>query len=120
MWASAEKGRTPKDYRPEMPPLEGAEYLIDYLFEVGPTVQGAMGPGRLTNEELLAWKINTGIRLLPWESRFLIKLSDAYLQELQKAEKILAVAPWIAEVPDDDELRAVAKSLKAQIGGMAA
>jgi hypothetical protein len=102
-----------------MPQISGAEYLIGYLLEIGPTMQGGMGPARLTNEELLAWQINTGIRLSPRDCRWLVRLSGEFLLESHKAEKRDAVPPWGAEV-SDDELRAVASSLRSAIKRIAA
>jgi hypothetical protein len=103
-----------------MPPISGAsEYLIDYLFEIGPTMHDSMGAARLTNEEVLAWQINTGIRLPPRECRWLIRLSGEFLYESHKAEKRDAVPPWSCELSADD-LRAVAASLRADLHNMAA
>lgn len=83
-----------KDYEPDMPPVSGFADLIDCLFEVGPVLQGGMGPVRLTNEELLAWQTNTGRRLPSWKCRFLIRLSREYAHEAGEATKRGAKPPW--------------------------
>ena len=93
-WASEEEGRDAKDYQPEMPPVSGFVNLLDYLFQVGPVLQGGMGPARLTNEELLAWQTNNRRRLAPWECRFLIGLSGEYMREADKARRRDATPPW--------------------------
>lgn len=89
---------------PELPPAGVGAYLIAYLFEVGPTLTGAMGPIPLTHEELRAWQDDMGLQLAPWECRFLRRLSVEYMAELHHAEKPDRPAPWIN--PDDVEYRA--------------
>ena len=77
-----------------MPPIISGEYLIGYLYELGPTVAAGMGAGPITHQDMLAWQINTGVRLAPWEARFLRRLSVEYLSESHKAEKLGAQPPW--------------------------
>jgi hypothetical protein len=79
-----------------MPPVEGGEYLIGYLLEIGPTVAAGMGAGPITHGELRAWMDNIGIELEPWECRLLRRLSGDYLAESRKAEKADCPAPWRA------------------------
>lgn len=69
-----------------MPDVD-AEYLIDYLFEIGPTMAGGMGEAPLSHGELAAWQANVGIDLQPWEVRFLRNLSIEYLSQAQKSDK---------------------------------
>lgn len=72
-----------------MPELEGADYLIGYLWEVGPTVNS----GPVTHQELRAWQAGIGIELQPWEIRFLRRLSGDYLRESFLATKPDSPAP---------------------------
>jgi hypothetical protein len=68
-----------------MPPLDGSpSYLIDYLFEIGPAMDGGMGIVPLSYGEIAAWSLLTGIRLRPWEARTLRRLSREYVDELHK------------------------------------
>lgn len=69
----------------EMPPLEWGGYLVDYLFEFGPTVAAGMGNGPITGAELLAWQELLSIEFQPWEARLLRRLSNEYLDESHKA-----------------------------------
>lgn len=69
----------------EMPPLEWGSYLVDYLFEFGPTVAVGMGNGPVTGVELLAWQELLNIDFQPWEARLLRRLSSEYLDESHKA-----------------------------------
>lgn len=102
-----------------MPPVSGFHSLLAYLFEIGPVLEGAMGPVRLTNEELLAWQTNTGKRLAPWECRFILGLSRAYRDELATAGKRDAPPPWTPEEVAPEVLAAVSDSLRDAIRAMA-
>jgi len=77
-----------------MPPLDGGDYLVGYLFEVGPTMAGAMGAGPLTFGEIRAWSELTGVPINPVEARFLRSLSIVYLNESHRAEKLGCEPPW--------------------------
>ncbi len=114
-WASEEQGRSVHDYQPDMPSVEGADHLIRYLWEIGPTMAAGMGAGPITHGELLAWQMLTGIKLEPWESRFLRRLSQEYLVESQRAEKRDARPPWVAEPakPPVTDLQAALRALAA-------
>lgn len=77
-----------------MPPLDGAEYLVDYLMEVGPTMAGNGGSGPLTFQELQAWQSQVGIELEPWEVKILRSLSLDYLNESREAEDPYRPPPY--------------------------
>lgn len=70
---------------PHYPTIEYAEYLLNYLFEVGPILSDGMGSSKLTNTELRHWQDNIGLRLYPWEARFIVRLSGDYLAETHRA-----------------------------------
>jgi len=100
-----------ENYAPDMPPLD-TDYLIGYLFEIGPTMAAGMGSGPITHEEILAWQELTGIELQPWEARFLRRLSLEYVSELHHAETLGYVPAW--RPPDwKPEPSAVQLSLRA-------
>lgn len=101
-------------YQADMPPLEGAGYLIGYLFEVGPTMAAGMGAGPVTHEELRAWMDLTGIELEPWEVRFLRRLSYEYLAESDRAEKRDCPDPW-KSADNAPDLSVVANSLQQSL-----
>jgi len=104
------------DYQPEMPPVD-AEYLLTYLWEIGPTMAAGGYPGPITHEELRSWQANTGIELEPWEVRFLRRLSGEYIAESHRAEKADCPAPWSQE--GKPQVSAVAQALQASIRAMA-
>lgn len=78
---------------PDMPECD-AMHIIEYLFELGPIMSGAMSGAALTHSEIAAWQSNTGVRLQSWEARFLRQLSMDYLIESQLAAKLARPAPW--------------------------
>lgn len=78
----------------ELPPLDCCEYLLGYLYEIGPTMAAGMGEAPLSNLELFAWQANIGIQLAPWELRFLRGLSHEYLAQSQKSEDPACPAPF--------------------------
>jgi len=82
--------------QPAMPPCQ-AEYLLGYLFEIGPAATAGMGEVPITHSEIRAWMLNTGIRLSPWEARTLRKLSQDYVNESHKATQRNCPAPWTAD-----------------------
>lgn len=80
---------------PPLPDKGAAGRVVDWLFEVGPTVPGGMGPAALTHSEILAWQRNVGIRLTPWEARMLRALSREYLSEHLAADDPARPPPWV-------------------------
>lgn len=75
-------------------PSVDAQYLIDYLFEIGPT----QGDSPISHAELQAWQGNIGIALQPWELRTLKKLSVEYLGMHREASEPDCPPPW-ADAP---------------------
>lgn len=104
-------------YVPPLPETD-AQYLIDFLFEVGPTSLNAIGEGPLSHMDLAAWQENVGFRLQVWEARFLRLLSFEYLLQAQEATEPNCAAPWTAEdmVPDR---RLIAKSMQRSMRALA-
>lgn len=78
----------------ETPPFDQGEYLIGYLYEVGPTVAAGMGAGPVTFTEISAWQAARGFELQPWEARLLRRLSIDYLAESHRATKRDSAPPW--------------------------
>jgi hypothetical protein len=79
----------------ELPTVDGAEHLIAYLFEVGPSEGGEV----LTFSEMAAWSALTGRELSAWEAQTLRALSAAYLAELQDAEHPARPPPGGIRIP---------------------
>jgi hypothetical protein len=100
-----------------MPPCD-AGYLIDYLFEIGPTMAAGMGEATISHSELSAWQHNTGISLNSWESRMLKRLSLEYLGESHKARSPDHPAPWAGASYARSSANLVAQRMKESVRGM--
>lgn len=74
-------------WRIEMPEVVCGEYLVEYLFQFGPTLAAGMGLGPVTFQEMRAWQDMAGIKLQPWEAALLRRLSGEYADEAHKAVK---------------------------------
>ena len=110
--------REDKDYVPDMPPIECGEYLLQYLWEIGPTAAGAMAASPISHIEIAAWSMLVGIALQPWEARILRKLSREFAAELHRAEKMEAQAPW-EPVDFQPDLAGTANSMRNAIARLA-
>lgn len=84
------KARRESLKEPIQMPQVGAEHVVMYLFEIGPT----LGETSVSHAEIEAWQRNTGIELDAWETRFVKRLSAEYLAESHNARKHTAPAPW--------------------------
>lgn len=103
---------------PDLPP-NSAPNLVDYLFEVGPTVPAGMGATVIGWADITAWRRETGVYLEPWQARLLRRLSRDFLGEYQEAGKIDRAAPWSAPTVDDDRRAMVEAKVRAIFGGRA-
>ena len=111
--------RRDEGYVPELPSVDGAAYLLAYLWDIGPTMVAGMGLGPLTHEEIRAWQSNTGVWLQPWESRILRQLSMDYIVQMRNAEKADCPPPWSAAARVVDR-SSVANRMLHSIRAMAA
>lgn len=115
-WLDAIPERDEKDKRPantvsrrkaleeksdpiDMPELTCGDYLVNFLYEVGPTMAAGMGAGPLTYSELEAWQRANGIELRPWESALMRRLSCEYASESHAATKRDRPAPFAGAAP---------------------
>lgn len=105
-------------HEPDMPEVEAGAYLLNYLWEIGPTMSAGGYPGPITHEEIAAWSSLTGIELEPWESRFIRKLSVEYLDENYRAQKRERPAPSRKHAVGYDR-RVVAMSLQQTLKSLA-
>lgn len=80
---------------PSLPDVP-TQYLIEYLFEVGPTISTGMGPAIIGWRDLQSWQELLGISLHPWELRILRKLSADFLAQSLKSEKLDCPAPYLS------------------------
>lgn len=75
-------------------PVNPAEYLTDWLIEIGPTIVGAMGSGPIGWADIAAWQAINGIEVEPWEGRILRQLSASYLDQCHLARKAACPPPY--------------------------
>ncbi|ATQ74858.1 hypothetical protein CR152_10230 [Massilia violaceinigra] len=80
--------------QPDMPPIDGGEYLINYFWEVGPVIAGMDGPVVISQAEIRAWQENAGIDLQPWQAGLLRRLSQDYLAQSHAAKDSACKPPY--------------------------
>lgn len=100
------------DVEPDMPPLEWGSYLVDYLFEFGPTMAAGMGSAPLSASEIEAAQRLLGIQLHPWEARLLLRLSREYLEESHRATEQNCSPPWHDPIAEQADQRATANRME--------
>tara|TARA_R110002072_G_scaffold38314_4_gene110916 strand:+ start:18670 stop:19011 length:342 start_codon:yes stop_codon:yes gene_type:complete len=71
-------------------PSNPANYLTDWLFEIGPTI----GEGLVGYQDMAAWQRISGVELMPWEARTLRRLSAEYSAERYRARKANCPPPY--------------------------
>lgn len=84
-----------------MPPVEWGDYILEYLFEIGPT----MADGPLTFSEIESWMRTTEIHLSPFEVRLIRRLSREYLGESFAATKRDREPPYVGNAAERDANR---------------
>lgn len=114
----AEESRYEKYHRigspmAELPPVEEAGYLIDYLMEVGPVTSGGMSAAAISYSEIAAWSQITGTIISPWDAHMLRYLSRVYVNQYADSKDPRAPAPWQDSMPIEDRRAAVVAGLKA-------
>jgi len=67
---------------PEFPELLFRRHLAEWLFDVGPVMQGGMVPVALSHLEIQAWASNVGLEFEGDEAQWLQKMSGVYASEL--------------------------------------
>lgn len=103
---------------PDMPDAGIASYLLEYLFEIGPTMAGAAGAAAITHQEIAAWQQLSRVRLSPWEAHALRSLSREFVAAAHLAEKADAKAPWLTETTPADRA-AVAQTMRDSLRRLA-
>lgn len=83
------EGRTPKPVE-----ISAGQYLLEALFEAGPSKPGAMG-GELPLEWLDVWAYMQATQAVsePWEARALVQMSSAYVYEKAAGASVFSIEP---------------------------
>ena len=77
------------------PEVDAGEYIVDWLFEVGPMIAG----DPVTFQEIKAWRDLSGRVLDGWEATTLRRLSIAYTAEYHQASDPRTPAPGKTVAP---------------------
>lgn len=88
-----------------MPPAGAAGYLLEYLYDIGPTLAAGMGDGPITQGEIAAYQANMGLHLDSWEVGMLRQLSIAHLNQSHLATDPACKPPFgeLYRNPDVDK-----------------
>lgn len=90
-----------------MPNVGDGAYLVEILFEVGPSKPTGMGGHRPIDDlDLAAWMSNQNVRLSPWEARTVRQISREYAAMLSEAVEPNTPPPWVDVKAMDEERRA--------------
>lgn len=73
-----------------MPDIGTGKFLVDVLFQVGPT----RPDGPLEESNLEPWERRRGIELKPWQADAVLAMSRAYMTESHRAGHHNAIPPW--------------------------
>lgn len=103
----------------QMPELNGADYLVSYLTEIGPAVSSGFGPSVVSWSEIDCWLKRTGLDLSPWEVITLRELSKVYVSELSQASDPNRKAPYMKAKPAELPKEEVANKLRSALSSMA-
>lgn len=76
----------------ELPAVEAGEHLVEYLFKVGPGIDGKP----VSFAEIAAWTDLTGVVLTSWEATTLRELSVAYMAEYGAADDPKRPPPYLS------------------------
>lgn len=109
----ARRDRGDEFFQPLMPVVPAHDQLVTYLFEVGPTINGAP----ISHTDIAFWRRNTYTPLDAWEARTLRALSVEYAAESARATDPACPSPTepvITRAMRDDvalKMRAMMRSL---------
>ena len=78
-----------------MPDRGDLGYIIDWVFEAGPSVQGGMGPAPLDWQTIHHWKSLMGLDLEPKESFAIRHLSSCFVDQQIKSKDAKCPPPWV-------------------------
>jgi hypothetical protein len=110
---SYEKASGPDSLFLRLPELDGAQYIVQMLFEAGTLMHAGMGPTPLTWQEIDAWLRVTGTQAELWERLLIKELSHAYVNMLHDATKKDCPDPYVyVEEAEQIDRTAVANKLR--------
>lgn len=99
-----------------MPHLDAGEHVVEYFFDVGPTVGGEP----ITYLEIGAWAEMSGAQPTPWECQVLRRMSVAYAAQHHASRDLKALSPFTAPLAAKPNREELAARILAAFRGMAA
>ena len=95
-------------------PDNPAPHITEWLFEIGPSVAGAMGEAPIDWSHLRDWEHFTGVELDAWEAATIRRLSCAFVAQRHAAEKPDCPEPY-AEISEAAQARKIDAQFKAML-----
>lgn len=101
----------------DLPDLEPyLQYIVNLLFEAGPSSAGAQSAIALTWVDMQAWQEGIGISMPPWLLRLLRRLSADYVAESNAAQADDAPPPWQSDQTTERRAKVAAHIQKMNKG----
>lgn len=97
-----------------LPPIFGAEYIIDLWHDLGVVESNSNGISRVSWQEFESWIKVRKHNLNDWEISTLRKISEEYVAEYQQASEKTRPAPYAY---DDIDRKEVAKKIGNVLAG---
>ena len=77
-----------------LPEVNYAEYLIDYLFEVGPSMSNGMGLCPISYQEISSWLQTTKTECNSWDVNVIRHLSKVFINQYHESIKVDCPPPY--------------------------
>ena len=103
---------------PLLPDVGEAFYLVEYWHNAGCVGQGFAGPVALTWQEIVAWQKACGLQLIPFETKTIRSMSEAYAGQWHLSQALECPPPYggIADLIDRETVKSkVGRLFKAQV-----
>lgn len=97
----------------DMPPCP-SQFLVSYLMEIGPMEISGESKLPISHREIHYWQQNSGVRLSPWQSKLLRRLSAEFVAESRRAEDPDCVSP-LGKAPAKADLALVDRQVEAML-----
>lgn len=96
-----------------MPDVEHAEYIIEYLFDVGPAINTGMGIAPVGYSEIRDFRDVTKLNINSWDASMIRHLSRVYVAQFNESKSKTCPSPWSDAMPLDDRRAAVVAGFKS-------
>lgn len=99
-------------YCPELdlPEIWGGEHIVEYLFELGPTVKGE----EISHPDIGWWQENTGAVVDEFEATMLVALSRAYIAQYRRSSGKSCSRPWSRPFTQEERNERIRQQVEAR------